>query len=127
MRKFTEVDKHDVSIGCQRQREVIHFGGGYWDACCRSGQLLLGREGEVRSSLKYHSHVVIDLIPKPQRSSSPLRRKKIASSWRFDSNRRAESASSEKCPRGRNLPLQPSSAMGLQLTDLHAVDVTAAS
>jgi hypothetical protein len=42
------------------------------------------------------------------------------------SNRRAESASSEKCPRGRNLPLQSSSAMGLQLTDLHAVDVSAA-
>jgi hypothetical protein len=42
------------------------------------------------------------------------------------SNRRAESASSEKYPRGRDLPLQPSSALGLQLTDLHAVDVTAA-
>ena len=41
------------------------------------------------------------------------------------SNRRAESASSEKLPRGRDLPLQPSSAMGLQLADLHAFDVTA--
>jgi hypothetical protein len=38
------------------------------------------------------------------------------------SNRRAESASSEKGPRGRNLPLQSSSEMGLQLTGLHAVD-----
>ena len=26
--KLGEVDMHDVSIGCQRQREVIHFGGG---------------------------------------------------------------------------------------------------
>ena len=41
------------------------------------------------------------------------------------SNLGAESASSEKLPRGRDLPLQPSSAMGLQLADLHAFDVTA--
>ena len=40
------------------------------------------------------------------------------------SNFGAESASFEKLPRGRHLPLQPSSAMGLQLAALHAFDVT---
>ena len=42
------------------------------------------------------------------------------------SNFGAETASSEKLRRGRNVPLQPSSAMGHQLTDLRAVAVTAA-
>ncbi len=42
------------------------------------------------------------------------------------SNFGVETSKSEKLPRHRDLPLQPSSAVGLQLADLRAVDVPAA-